>query len=80
MTAHEAYIANYATPEFLAYEATSEFQTYLQSKALWESAHEDYRSWSNPITQNALTIAEWRMKKDLEAARKTPEHFAAFGY
>jgi hypothetical protein len=32
------------------------------------------------MTQNDLTIAQWRMAKDLEAARKLPEHLAAFGW
>jgi hypothetical protein len=62
------------------YEQTAEFQLYLDSKRKWETAHAAYETTRNPITMNALTIAEWRMKKDLEAARRTPEHFAVWGY
>lgn len=62
------------------YESTKEFRLYLESKRLWEQAHADYEEHRNPVTQTALTIAEWRMRKDLEAARHTPEHFAVWGY
>ena len=80
MTSQDAYLLNEAPAEFLAYEATAEFRLYLESKDLWEAAHAAYEAHRNPIAHNALTIAEWRMRKDLEACRKTPEHLAAFGW
>lgn len=74
------YSEAYNTPAMLAYRATREFMRYLESKALWETAHAKYGEHANPKTANDLTITYWRMSKDLEAARKTDEHIAAFGW
>jgi hypothetical protein len=63
-----------------AYEATEAFQAYLGAKRDWEHAREHAQMNPTDCNRNDESEAFWTMKAKLEAARKTPQHLAAFGW
>lgn len=63
------------------YEATAEFQAYLKAKRNWEEARDHaQRNQHSGSARGAEIIAYGKMAGLLEAARRTPEHKAAFGW